>query len=56
MNTAICPRVTEASGQKFPSPQPAVMCDAARASMNWKNGWEVGTSLKVAVAGDDGRR
>jgi hypothetical protein len=33
-----------ASGQKLPPPQPAVMPERTRASMNWKKGWLVGTS------------
>ena len=49
--TAICARVSDASGQKLPLPQPAVTPLSFSASTNLKNGLAVGTSLKVAVAG-----
>ncbi len=52
-NVAIWPRVSGASGQNFPEPQPPVTPDFARASTNGKKGWLVGTSLKVAPAGRD---
>ena len=51
--TAISARVIGRSGQYCGGEtlHPPVIPEAARASMNWKYGLPVGTSVKVAVAG-----
>ena len=49
--TAICPRVSGLSGQKLPEPHPAVIPEAASASMNRKNVCVVGTSPNEAAGG-----
>ena len=53
MKAAICFRVTAPSGQNRGGAalHPVVIPAATKASMTWKNGWFVGTSLNVAVAG-----
>ena len=43
--------ITEYAGMLWIDAQACANADAAKASMNWKNGWSVGTSLNVAVAG-----